>query len=296
MKIPSIKDVEANLRNCLLLKADDLYFTLAEPEGERLRNEFLGIEVIGLADENVSEQDIAAIDLERFAIAGRIRDLHKMLEERKLSLDDLHLPDTEYGRNDCLYFLEHFLSTLPNVALGGLDLTGAAYGETRQIYALSSAWLNLIETIEEAFYGATDSPVAVNHLALLSGLDERTLRNRCGPKKIIRTTTSRVRRSLKSGSHAFVSLNSLDVMDWLKSRKDFEIASIEPAWIDQRLAHATPEQVTRGLLITSIVNLGSLSSFAPTHGFTPELARNWFDRGETLPPSIKLSLTERLGI
>ena len=67
MEIPSLTNTETNLRHCLLLKADDLYFTLAAPLGEELRNRFLGIEVEGLADENLSEEAIAAIDLDRFS-------------------------------------------------------------------------------------------------------------------------------------------------------------------------------------------------------------------------------------
>lgn len=294
MKIPSLENVETNLRHCLLLKADDLYFTLAAPDGETLRNNFLGISVEGLADENLSEEDIASIDLDRFAIAQRVRGLHAMLEGRRLSVDREHRPDAEDARNDALNFLEHFLSTLPTVALGGLDLTSARNGEVRQIYDLAYAWLNLIETIDGAFYGETESPLAVNDLALLSGLDTRTLRNRCGPGKLIRTSAVRAPQARGSASPAFVSLNALDAVDWLRGRNDFAISKIDPAWIARRLADAGPANATRGLLVAGIINLASLSDLAPSLGFTAEQAREWFDQGQALPPDIANTLATRL--
>ena len=294
MDIPSLKDAETNLRHCLLLKADDLYFTLAQPDGETLRNGFLGITMQGLADENLSETEIASIHLDRFAIAQRVRDLHAMLKDRRLSLESKHRPDTEDGRNEALHFLEHFLSTLPTVALGGLDLTSARNGEVRQIYNLAYAWLNLIETVEAAFYGEIESTLTVNDLALLSGLDTRTLRNRCGPGKLIRTSATRASQARNSASPAFVHLHALDAVDWLRSRKDFAISEIDPAWIANRLADTTPANASRGLLVASVMNLGALAEVAPPLGFTAEQAREWFDHGEALPPALANDLTRRL--
>lgn len=296
MEVPSLDRVETNLRHCLLLKADDLYFTLAEPHGEALRNDFLGIRVEGLADENLSEDEIASIDLDRFAIAQRLRNLHEMLLERRLSLTDVHRPDVEVARYDALEFLEHFLSTLPNVALGGLDLTAARNGEVRQIYNLAYAWLNLIETIEAAFYGETESTLTVNDLSLLSGLDTRTLRNRCGPDKLIRTSETRAPQRRNSASPAFVNLHALDAVDWLKARKDFVISKIAPAWIARRLAEADPVNASRGLLVASIVNLGGMSDLARDFGFTIEQARGWFDKGEPMPAGIANALMRRFEV
>lgn len=294
MRIPPLKDAETNLRHCLLLKADDIYFTLAQPDGETLRNEFLGVPVVGLADENVSEADVASIDLDRFAIAQSVRSLHTMLEYRNLSVGSKHRPDAEGGRNEALDFLEHFLSTLPSVALGGLDLTNVRNGEVRQIYNLAYAWLNLIETVEAAFFGEIESTLTVNDLALLSGLDTRTLRNRCGPGKLIRTSATRASQERNSASPAFVHLHTLDAVDWLRGRKDFAISKIDPAWIARRLADAPPANASRGLLVASIINLGALSDLAPALGFTPEQARKWFDLCESLPPEIVNALATQL--
>ncbi|MBS0479341.1 MAG: hypothetical protein JSR79_08585 [Proteobacteria bacterium] len=296
MNIPPLNAVETHLRHCLLLKADDLYFTLAEPLGEAVRNDFLGISVEGLADENLSDDEIASIDLGRFAVAHKVHSLHVMLENRGLSLDHDHRPDVEDARNSALDFLEHFLSTLPDVALGGVDLTPARNGEVRRVFNLAYAWLNLIETIESAFYGQTQSTLTVADLALLSGLDTRTLRNRCGPGKLIRTSTERVLQARNSASAAFVHLHALDAMDWLKGRKNFEISEIDPVWIARQLADATPPNAARGLLMAGITNLGALSDWTPSFGFTPEQARGWFDQGEALPPAIADNLARRLAL
>lgn len=296
MEIPSLTNTETNLRHCLLLKADDLYFTLAAPLGEELRNRFLGIEVEGLADENLSEEAIAAIDLDRFDIAERVRRLHIMISARGLSIDDADRPDTEFGRNDNLYFLEHFLSTLPDVALGGTDLTGARNGAVRHLYNLSFAWLNLIETIEGGFHGETETALSVGDLALLSGLDIRTVRNRCGPGKQVRTSADRAVRQRGKAAPAFVSLNALDALEWLVGRKDFKVSQIDPAWLTRELANSDECGATRGLLIASIVNLGPLSTLGNELGFTFEDARDWFDQGSALPTKVITSLTTRLGI
>ena len=197
-------------------------------------------------------------------------------------------------RNDALDFLEHFLSTLPDVALGGLDLTAARNGEVRRIYELAYAWLNLIETIEGAFYGETESSLTVGDLALLSGLDTRTIRNRCGPDKLIRTSAARTSQDRNSASPAFVHLHALDAVDWLRSRKDFHVSAVDPGWITQRLANANPANSTRGLLMASIVNLGPLASLAPAFDFTVEDARRWFDEGELLPASISEALIQKI--
>ncbi|MBX7540303.1 hypothetical protein [Qipengyuania sphaerica] len=296
MEIPSLDETDANLRDCLLLKADDLHFTLANPLGERLRNEFLGVTVEGLADENLSPEQVASIDLSRFAIADTVHRLHSMLEERQLSLLSIGQPDADYARQDALDFLEHFLSTLPDVALGGVDLTAAGYGSVRRIYNLAFAWINLVETIEEAFEGQTESALAVTDLALLSGLDQRTVRNRCGPKKEIRTSSNRSSRDRASASPAFVRLHSLDAVNWLKERKTFRIDAIDSAWISRRLDGLNGAQTTRGLLLASVVNTGPLASLAEAIGSSPEIVRKWFDDGSALPADKLAAVTSLLKI
>lgn len=294
MHLPLIEEVYSNLRKCLLLKADDLYFTMAGPDKDTLRNSFLGVDVEGLADENLTEAEVASIDLRRFEIANNVRQLHEMLIGHRLSLGSDHVPDVEDATHT-LEFLEHFLSTLPNVALGGYDHTSARNGEIRKIYDLTYAWLNLVETIIAAFDGKTESTLVVNDLALLSGLDTRTLRNRCGPGKLIRTTAKRASQDRSIASPAFVNLHALDAVDWLKSRKNFKISRIDPNWLAKRLSTAAPMEVTRGLLIAAIVNLGPLSRLAPMFGLAPEKARELFDRGDPLPSEIVQNLSEALG-
>lgn len=138
--------------------------------------------------------------------------------------------------------------------------------------------------------------MSVGDLALLSGLDIRTVRNRCGPGKQVRTSSDRVAKERGKAAPAFVSLNALDALEWLVGRKDFTVARIDPAWLTRELANLDVCAATRGLLIASIVNLGPLSTLGIELDFTFEDARNWFDQGSALPTKVITSLTTRLGI
>lgn len=298
MQLPTLQSLENNLRHCLLLKADDLYFTLAEPYGAAIRNEFLGIEVRGLAVENLSEEKVNAIELDRFDVARRVSTLLKMLQSRSLSLHVQQVPDSEDGRNDGVEFLEHFLSTLPSVALGGLDMTAVRYGEVRSVYNLAYAWLNLIDCVADCFTSKDLFALTVGDLALLSGLDVRTLRNRCGPEKVLRTTPERTSLARDSAAKAFVSIHVLDALDWLRARKDFKISTIDPAWIKLQLAASlgNAPDMTRGLIIAAVVNHGPLSSLAPAIDATVEQTRQWFDEGTALPPATAEKLGQLLGL
>lgn len=283
MDLPARIDTDLNLRRCLLLKADDLFFTLAEPHNSQMRDSFLGLCVEGLADENLSEDEIRSIDLGRFDIAQRVQLLHAMLANRQLSLHKPNTPSTEDARNDALYFVEHFLSTLPTVALGGLDLTGVRNLEVRRVWELASAWLSLVEIIECAFYDDSSSLLTVSDLALVSGIDVRTLRNLCGPSKTIRTHSTGEAKRTATDVTVFVYLNGTDALDWLRSRKDFQIAPIDTVWITRKLATADKRSASRGLLISAIVNLGPLERIAPAIDITVEKARACADGSEELP-------------
>lgn len=283
MNLPSLAETDLNLRHCLLLKADDLFFTLAEPHNSQMRDTFLGLCVEGLADENLSEDEIRSIDLSRFDIAQRVQLLHAMLANRQLSLHEPNTPSTEDARNDALDFVEHFLSTLPSVALGGLDLTYARNREVRQVWELASAWLSIVEIIECAFHDDPSSLLTVSDLALVSGIDVRTLRNLCGPSKTIRTHSTGEAKRTATDATVFVYLNGTDALDWLRSRKDFQIAPIDTVWITRKLARADKRSASRGLLIAAIVNLGPLERIAPAIDITVEKARACADGSEELP-------------
>lgn len=99
-----------------------------------------------------------------------------------------------------------------------------------------------------------------------------------------------------SAPPALVRLHALDSINWLRSRKDFEISSIQPRWIARELANASPENATRGLLVASIVNLGALADFGPTVGIDPDEARQIFDEARPLPAETVASLKEQLKI
>lgn len=296
MQVPSLTDTDYNLRQCLLLKADDLFFTLSDPLGGEMRERFLGIPVEGLADENLSEDDIGSIDLNRFDIAQRVRALHAMLQRRQLSLDETHIPHTEKAYNEALHFLEYFLSSLPNVALGGNDLTAAGYAEVRKISDLSLAWLSLIEFIECAFSSDDGAMLTVNDVATLSGIDVRTLRNLCGPEKTIRTSAVEEPKRKSQDATVFVHLNAFDVLNWLRSRRDFSIAAIDAEWIKSKLTISSRAEASRGLLISAIVNFGPLEEIARIIGTTPLAARACVDGPLELPAEVFAKLVHYLTV
>lgn len=302
MKLPKLVAVQANLKDCLLLKADDLFFTLGAPDGFRLRNEFIGIDINGLADEHVSPEDLERVDLSRFEIYRRVRLLHEMLEGRCLSVGDKNIPDAEVARQDGLEFLEYFLSTLPTVAMGGYDMTSAARREVRDVYAHAYAWLNLIDAICNAFYGDTSCELTVADLSLLSGLDRRTVQNCCGPANEIRTTVGRqAKKERKSVDPAFVTVDPFDAIAWLCSRPKFSIQPIDLKWIERRFfannREAGPQSVavqTRGTLIAALVNGTKLRDLVATLKVGPHQCREWYDHGLVIPAEPHASLMRLL--
>lgn len=291
MKLPALTDVEDNLKNCLLLKADDLYFTLDEDQGSRLRNEFIGIAIEGLADENVSPEDFSRIDLDRFAIYRRVKFLYDIVAGRCLSDGNPNTPDSEYARQDGLEFVEYFLSTLPSVAMGGCDQTHEAHGAVKDVYAHSYAWLNLVDAISGAFEGETTCELTISDLALLSGLDRRSVHNKCGPAKEIRTTVGRyAKKERKAVDSAFVTVHPFDAIAWLCSRSGFSIKPIDLAWVTMRLTVHTGQPNThnsagrtRGLLVAALVNGTRLNDLLDRLGITIEQCRDWYDLGAEIP-------------
>lgn len=304
MNIPDLNATVANMKNCLLLKADDLYFTIGGAEGERFRNEFMGIEIEGLADENVGDEDRARIDLTRFGIWRRVVDLHEMLTRRALSVGNPNIPDSEDARHDALEFLEHFLSTLPNVAMGGWDMTGEARGQVRDVYILSHAWLDLVDAIGGAFNGDDDCQLTISDLSHLTGLDRRTVHNRCGRNKEIRTSVERFAlKGRQAVEPAFVRVHPFDAIAWLCGRPSFTIQSIDRDWMLKRFAdidewdsaNAAATQ-TRAALIAALVNGSKLTDLASRLGVTPDDCRGWYDLGTKLSATARAELSAILNV
>lgn len=275
--------LERDLRIALTLKADDLFFTVGGEEGERLQEQFLGTRCGGLASDSFhTPAALAKIDLDRFEIADQVISLLKMLETRSLGLKPhQHQPDVDSIRQGALDFFEHFLSTLPKTALGGWDATAVRNGPLLRFYEDCAAWTNFVEAISDIFY---DEPelysLRVSDLALLSGLEVRTIRNRVGPSKPIRTTPERRQRETGLSDAAFVGVNTLDVLDWLAHRRDFSVCTLDPAWVQERTEAARkPVTVSRSAIVLGLLTIGSVSKIASELGWTEEHVRGWAEEG-----------------
>lgn len=258
--------IEHDLRVALTLKADDLWFTVGGERGRQLQAEFLGVEPLnGLAGESFDEDSLCDIDLSRFAVAGQAAELAETTSNRSWG-PEAGEPDTEDHRNYILDFFEHFLSTLPTVALGGEDSTNVGYGILRDLYLTSYAWFGLVDAVADVF---RDLPqlysIRLSDIARLSGRELRTIRNQAGPTKPLRTTAERqLRRQRTINDPAFVTVNTFDAVDWLR-RRGFEFQPLSLDWGRRRMAEAVePATKARSLLMLALINFGPRWSIAST--------------------------------
>lgn len=267
------------LRTALALKADDLFFTLGGARGYEVRAAFLGVVPFeGLACEAFDETNADSIDLSQFDIARQVDDLANFVEGRRWG-PKAGIPDTECPRVDSLDFLEHFISTLPSVALGGLDTTSVRSGALKSLYLASLAWLDLVDAVGATFYDEVDlHSIELSQLALVSGRDLRTIRNYAGPSKALRTTAERQqRRATEIGSAAFVSVHTFDAIDWLR-RRAFEFSAISTDWALQRIAETSNRAtIGRSLIMLALINVGSRDLIASILGCDEDRIRSLED-------------------
>lgn len=264
-----------DLRTALTLKADDLYFTVGGSRGQKLRAEFLGVAPFeGLACEAFDEAVGAAIDLSQFDIARQVRELACAVSDRNWGSAS-GIPDTEYQRTENLDFLEHFMSSLPSVALGGLDATSVRNGALKTLYLTSLAWFDLVDAVADTFNDEPDlHSIELSQLALLSGRDLRTIRNYAGPSKPLRTTSERHRRRTSDiANPAFVTVHTFDAIDWLR-RRDFSFSLIKTDWARQRLAEASQRgTIARSLIMLALINFGPRDLIASKLGCDEDRVR-----------------------
>jgi hypothetical protein len=288
--------IERDLRVALTLKADDLWFTIGGERGRQFQAEFLGVEPFdGIASEFFDEDGLARIDLSRFAIAGQVAELAEAVVKRSWG-PKAGVPDTEDLRNYNLDFFEHFLSTLPTVALGGEDTTSVGRGILRDLYLTSYAWFGLVDSVADAF---RDHPhlysVELSDLARLSGRDLRTIRNQSGPSRALRTTAERhLRREGPIRDPAFVTVNTFDAVDWLR-RRGFEFQPLALQWAGERIPEA-PDAATRarGFLMLALVNLGPRPIIASVLACSEDRVRSIEEGAEPLAEADEQRLREAL--
>ncbi len=260
MEIPSLYELKTAFRNALVVNAETLYLLSGmEGLGRELATLYLGRPVDDLpSDEYLANSSLQAIDIDRHAIWQKIAGLHHMLDERRMAMRSGTI-DAEFIQQEMLHFLELFLASIPNVALGAWDGTGVRAGCLASLFELASAWLRLAEDIDDALAGASGFiNLRPADLALLGGMNERSMRNLIGPNNRIRTLQgskgSAARKSKSSvQSRAFVAVNLVDALDWLGSRKGFAIEPLTPKFIVEHVGEIQDPKVRARAAVISLL-------------------------------------------
>lgn len=266
--LPDLLAVHANLRSAIVLKAEDLYLTVGGDLGFELARRLTGVSMPeGLPSDVFSEALIEEIAIERWAITGHVNWLVEMLATRGFGYrpGDGAL-DSDFMQQEHIDFLELFLATLPGIALGGVDWTAARAGALRDLLRLATAWQRLAQVVDTGLGGDFEvEELGVGDLALIAGVEVRSMRNLVGPNRSIRTVEiSRVPRSPVS-ARAFASVNRVDALAWLRERKGFWLAPLRPGLISKRLTEIDdPKTQYRAAVLASLITGPSLRQLAAT--------------------------------
>ena len=284
MQEHDIANLEDNLRRALAIKAEDLLHTLGGDEGAKIYEAFLGIPYNRalLSTLLMKQPDLATIDLDRFRIAEQVRALHEMLETLSLGLRPWQQsPDAETIQHEALYPLEGFLSALPSMARGIWDTSSVRDGPLRSFFDDCAAWANLVEAIERAFEDEGDLYIIrVADLARLSGVELRTMRNRVGPMKPIRTAPQRSLKYQELRGSSFVGVNTLDALVWLSGRQKVVTSIIDPSWVETVLEEARdPRTIGRAPIVLALINEDPLPEIAERLGWSEQKLKLWAERG-----------------
>lgn len=286
MQKHDITDLEDALRRALALKAEDLLHTLGGDEGEQIYEAFLGIAYNRelLTSCLMKQPELETIDLERFKITKQVRALHTMLETLSLGLNPWQqAPDAETIQHEAVYPLKGFLSALPSVAAGIWDTSPVRDGPLRSFFDDCVAWAHLVEAIEQTFDDDGNLYIIrVADLARLSGVELRTMRNRVGPLKPIRTTPQRSLKCQELSGSSFVGVNTLDALIWLSGRQQLVTSTMDPSWVETVLEGASdPRTIGRAPIVLALINEDSFPEIARRLGWPERKLKRWADEGPT---------------
>lgn len=239
MKLPDLDAVMSNLRETIVLQAESLYLLGGGEKGSKLVAELTGVAGVDClpTDWFGSHEALEEIDLKPLAITQHIRELYAMLASRSTGYgpgsDAL---DSNWIQQEYLDFIELYLAGLTTVALGGWDWTRCIAGAVKELFLCGRAWHHLLEAINAVLGGSSQYEfLTPTDLSFIAGIEERSLRNSVGPTRSIRTIERKADQGLKVAGRAFVAVNSLDAMAWLRSRKSFQIGPVRHGIVRDRL-------------------------------------------------------------
>jgi hypothetical protein len=266
MQIPTLEELKADLQNALVINSEGLFLLAGGKLGGGLAANYLGVDDIQdlPSDLFTAESHFQMIDVSRHYIWTCIEKLHHTLDAR-IFAETPGAIEIEELEQEYLVFLELFLSSIPNVALGGWDGTSVRSGHLMTLFKLSSAWFRLGSDIHSALKGDWEErELQVSDLAILGGISERSIRNQIGKNKPIRSDDieGKITRKPLEG-RAFVAPNLFDALDWLQKRESFNINQLSHAFIMSRVESAPKKSdKARSLLIAWMVNNGTIKGLA----------------------------------
>lgn len=254
MKLPDLDALMHNLKETIVVQAESLYLLGGGDKGSRLVAELTG--VVGVndlpTDRFRNPEALEEIDLQSLAITQHVRELHATLTSRSTGYGpESDALDSDWIEQAHLDFIELYLAGLATIALGGGDWTGCITGAVKQLFLCGRAWHHLLQAINAVLWGDSgDEFLTPIDLSLIAGIEERSLRNSLGPTRSVRTIECKADQGLKVAGRAFVAVNSLDAMAWLRSRKSFQIGPVRPCIVQKRLSDISDLQArTRGALM-----------------------------------------------
>lgn len=240
MRLPSIDLLMANIREALVVKAEELSLMAGGARGEQLIELVTGVPGVSqlptdwFADQTALEQ----IDPHRHEITRRVLELRTLLLARSCGgkPDDGAL-DSDLMDQEYVQHIELFLSSLPEMMLGGQDWSGCRNGAVHDLLITGRAWQRLLASIDEGTKGEFGIEyLTATDLALVAGIDVRTMRNQVGPSRALRTIAQYREKRTSVQDRGFAAINRFDAVPWLFGRKDFRIASLKPGLFANRLS------------------------------------------------------------
>lgn len=240
MIIPSVEDLQANLRATLVVQSETLWHAVGSNErGSAIVEQLTGVSGVTVfpTDFFSDEQALAQIQLAPLAITQTVLGLREVLENRSIGVGkDSTGIDPDWLEQEHLDLLDLYLDSLPVIALGGWDWTTQKRGALANLLKLGKAWHRLTGTISDSLNGNFDDEVLTPpDLALLAGLEERSVRNLVGPCKLLRSDEHYVGRQSKTRGRSFVAVDRFDALGWLCSRPSFRIKTLRPGLIADHL-------------------------------------------------------------
>lgn len=258
MRIPDLTDLERNLRETLVVRAEVLMLGMGGELGAQLASLVTG----GLVDEHTIPTDtfdgtnLDDIPVAHLAIHHCLIGLRALLEAKSLGRDPTSTTlDSDYIRQEYLDLLELYLSSLPDMTFGGFDWGGCRNGAMRALLLAGQAWHRLLCMIDEGTYGDFDLElITATDLAMLADLEVRSVRNLVGPQKRLRSKEHHVERKTQVSERGFATINRFDALDWLVSRKDFKFSDLKPSLLAARLdGVANPVARGRAAILCALV-------------------------------------------